>query len=341
MILFNSDYTEGAHPAIMEKLLETNMEQTVGYGEDPYCVEARELIRKACKNEGAEVHFMVGGTQTNTTIISSILRPYEGVLSAESGHINVHETGAIESTGHKVLSLSSKDGKIDAKQIETACKDHAADESFEHMVKPGMVYISHPTELGTLYTAEELEDIHQVCQKWDLPLFLDGARLGYGLCAPKTDVTLELIARFCDVFYIGGTKVGTLFGEAVIITNEILQKEFRYMIKQKGGMLAKGRLLGIQFAELFRDGLYYRMGQHGIDMAMLLKGEAVKKGYKLFMDSDTNQQFLIVKDSKLAELDQKYGTTYWGRVDESKSVIRICTSWATQEKNVRELIEDL
>jgi len=341
MILFNSDYTEGAHPDILRKLAATNLVQTAGYGEDEFCTEAREYIRQACNAPAAEVHFLVGGTLANMTVISAVLRPHQGVVSAESGHINLHETGAIESYGHKVLTLPSSDGKITAGQIEAAHKSHCSDEAFEHIVQPKMVYISHPSELGTLYTARELKDIRKVCDECGLYLFLDGARLGYGLCAPGTDVTLEMIAQICDVFYIGGTKVGALFGEAVVITNAGLQEDFRYIMKQKGGMLAKGRLLGIQFGELFRNGLYFEAAQHAIDLAMVLKEGVLAKGYRLFMDSDTNQQFIIADDVKVAVLKDKYGFTYWQRYDKSSSVIRICTSWATREEDIKQLLADL
>ena len=256
MIRFNCDYLEGAHPKILEKLQETNFVQTLGYGEDAYCERARAMIREKCGAEDAYVQFLVGGTQTNTTVIASILRPYQGVLCANTGHINAHETGAIESTGHKVLALPSEDGKITAAQVQEAYDAHWADGSHEHIVQPGMVYISHPTENGTLYTKEELKALYETCQKLELPLFLDGARLGYGLMSKGTDLTWQDIAAFTDVFYIGGTKVGALFGEAVVITNASLTKDFRYMIKQRGGMLAKGRLLGIQFETLLSDGLY-------------------------------------------------------------------------------------
>lgn len=341
MILFNSDYTEGAHPAILDKLAATNLVQTTGYGEDPFCTEAREYILRECKAPEAAVHFMVGGTQANMTVISALLRPHQGVLSPDSGHINIHETGAVESYGHKVLGLPGDEGKITAAQISEVHNQHRQDGAFEHTVQPKMVYISHPTEWGTLYTAEELTDIRKVCDESGLYLFLDGARMGYGLCAPGTDVTLELIARVCDVFYIGGTKVGALFGEAVVITNTALQEDFRYIIKQKGGMLAKGRLLGIQFGELFRDGLYYEISQHAVNLAIAIKEGAVQKGYRLFMDSTTNQQFLIMPDDKLSELEKKYGFTYWQRYDDSHTVIRICTSWATNEEDVRQLLADL
>lgn len=341
MILFNSDYTEGAHPRILERLMETNLEQTTGYGEDAYCEVAREAIRKVCDAPEADVHFLVGGTQANFTVISSALKPYQGVLCADTGHINVHETGAVEACGHKVLALPGKDGKITAEQIRNAHDLHWSDESHEHIAQPKMVYISHPTELGTLYTKGELEEIGRVCRECGLYLFLDGARLGYGLMAPGTDVTIADIAKICDVFYIGGTKVGALFGEAVVIMNPQLKPDFRYCIKQKGGMLAKGRLLGIQFLELFRDGLYFEIAKHAIDMAMILKEGLKEKGYSFFMDSVTNQQFIMIEDEKLEKIREKYGVTYQQRYDETHSVIRLCTSWATTEENVRSLLADL
>lgn len=341
MILFNSDYTEGAHPRIMESLMKTNLEQTVGYGEDEYCEAARAAIRKACDAPDADVHFLVGGTQANFTVISSALRSFQGVICADSGHINVHETGAIEATGHKVLALPGTDGKITAKQVKDTYDLHWNDATHEHMVQPKMVYISHPTELGTLYTKAELEALHEVCKECGLYLYLDGARMGYGLMAPGTDVTLADVARCCDVFYIGGTKVGALFGEAVVISNPALKPDFRYCIKQHGGMLAKGRLLGVQFLELFKDGLYYEVSKHAIDMAMLLKDGLTKKGYPFFKDSTTNQQFIIVEDTKLEEITKKYGVTYQERYDETRSVIRLCTSWATKEENVKEFLEDM
>lgn len=341
MILFNSDYTEGAHPRILERLIETNLEQTTGYGEDAYCEAAREAIRKVCDAPEADVHFLVGGTQANFTVISSALKPYQGVLCADTGHINVHETGAVEACGHKVLALPGKDGKITAEQIRNAHDLHWSDESHEHIAQPKMVYISHPTELGTLYTKGELEEIGRVCRECGLYLFLDGARLGYGLMAPGTDVTIADIAKICDVFYIGGTKVGALFGEAVVIMNPQLKPDFRYCIKQKGGMLAKGRLLGIQFLELFRDGLYFEIAKHAIDMAMILKEGLKERGYSFFMDSETNQQFIIIEDEKLEKIREKYGVTYQQRYDETHSVIRLCTCWATKEENVRAFLADL
>ena len=341
MIQFQCDYNEGAHPLIMQRLLESNMEQTIGYGEDHYCNQARALIKQACQSDSIDVHFLVGGTQTNTTVISHTLRPYQGVLTAVSGHINVHETGAIESTGHKVLSIATPDGKLTATQIEDAVLAHQHEDGPEHMVQPGMVYISFPTEVGTVYTLEELESISAVCRKYALPLFVDGARLGYGLCSPESDITLPQLATLADVFYIGGTKVGALFGEAVVISNESLKRDFRYSIKRHGGMLAKGRLLGIQFAQLFTDNLYMQIAQHAIDQAMRIKSALQAKGIKFLIDSPTNQQFPIFNDAQYEELSKKYLFSFWQRVDEEHTAVRICTSWATKSENVDCLIEDI
>ena len=341
MYNFASDYLEGAHPKVMEALNQTNFVQTVGYGEDEYCQKAKDKIKKILNNENVDIHFLVGGTQTNMIMISSALKDYQAVIAVDSGHINVHETGAVEFTGHKVLPLPQDNGKISAADLKDYLQTYYADGSYDHMVFPGMVYISHPTEVGTLYTKNELENISTVCKECGLYLFLDGARMGYGLMAPGTDVTLPDIAKCCDVFYIGGTKVGALFGEAVVITNPCLKQDFRYCIKQKGGMLAKGRLLGVQFLELFKDGLYFEISKHAIDMAMLLKDGLKEKGYEFFMDSDTNQQFIIVEDAKLQEIRQKYGVTYQERYDETHSVIRLCTSWATKEENVKAFLQDM
>lgn len=341
MLFFECDYTEGACPEIMNRLMETNYMQTPGYGEDVICDSARAKIRKACNAEQADVHFLVGGTQANFTVIASVLRPYQGVVCAETGHINVHETGAVEATGHKVLALPSTTGKITAEQVKAYYDAHWADGSHEHIVQPGMVYISHPTENGTLYTKAELTELYKMCQQLELPLFLDGARLGYGLMSEASDMTLEDIAANTDVFYIGGTKVGALFGEAVVITNPALKKDFRYSIKQRGGMLAKGRLLGIQFDELFENNLYFRVAKHADDLAMKLKRTFVAKGYPLFFDSYTNQQFPIMPDEDLDKLKDKYAWCLWSKVDETHSAVRFCTSWATKEEAVDELIADI
>ena len=341
MILFQSDYTEGCCPEIMNRLLETNMEQTPGYSEDEHCIRAAKLIREACNAPDSKVHFLVGGTQTNMTVIGSALRPYQGVLSAETGHIHVHETGAVESLGYKVLALPAEDGKVKACQINEACILHKNDDSFEHMVQPKMVYISQPTELGTLYTKQELEEIRSVCDKHELYLFVDGARLGYGLAAKGNDVDLETLARLTDVFYIGGTKVGALFGEAVVISHPALQKDFRYMIKQKGGMLAKGRLLGLQFETLFEDGLYMKVSKHAIGLADKLREAFIQKGYPFLVENTTNQIFPIMEDAKLEELKENFGFCYQQRVDATHSAVRFCTSWATREENVDVLIAAL
>lgn len=341
MIQFQCDYNEGAHPLILQRLTETNMEQTIGYGEDHYCTQARELIKQACENDNIDVHFLVGGTQTNTTIIAHTLRPYQGVLTAATGHINVHETGAIESTGHKVLSIESSDGKLTATQIEEAMQAHLQEDGPEHMVQPGMVYLSFPTEVGTIYTHSELKAISTVCRKYELPLFVDGARLGYGLCSPKCDITFPQLTQLADVFYIGGTKVGTLFGEAVVITNETLKRDFRYSIKRHGGMLAKGRLLGLQFATLFTDNLYMQIAQHAINEAMRIKVALKEAGISFLIDSPTNQQFPIFSNAQLEALGQKYRFSIWQRIDGEHTAVRICTSWGTKSENVDQLIEDI
>ncbi len=337
-ILFQCDYNEGAHHKILERLVATNMEQTVGYGEDAYCAQAADKIRKECGNEELAVHFLVGGTQTNVTVIDTALRSHQGVLCAVTGHINVHETGAVEACGHKVLGLPGEDGKITAKQVEEAYQAHVQCDSFEHMVQPKMVYISNPTELGTIYSKAELTELSQCCQRNGLYLFMDGARLGYGLMAPDNDLTLEDIAELCDVFYIGGTKVGALFGEAVVIRNEELKKDFRYFLKQKGGMLAKGRLLGIQFDTLFTDNLYWKLSEQAIQMAEKLREAFSKKGYSYLVPNRTNQIFVIMPDEHLEKLAEGYGYCYDHRVDEKHSAVRFCTSWATTAENVDALI---
>lgn len=341
MIRFQCDYAEGAHPSILERMTETNFDQTVGYGNDPYCESAREKIKALCKNENADVHFLVGGTQANLTVISAILRPYQGAVAANTGHINVHETGAIEATGHKVLPIPSEDGKITAAQVREMYSAHWNDADHEHTVQPGMVYISHPTENGTMYSKEELTELSQTCKALELPLFLDGARLGYGLMSEAATLTLEDIAALTDVFYIGGTKVGALFGEAVVINNPALKKDFRYMIKRQGGMLAKGRLLGIQFDTLFTDDLYFKISAHADALAMRLRKAFLEKGYELRYDSYSNQQFPIIPDEHLDKLKDKYSFGFWEKTDESHSAVRFCTSWATKEENVEELIADI
>lgn len=338
---FQSDYMEGAHVSILERLIETNLEKTVGYGEDEYSKSAKEKIKAACNAPNARVHFLVGGTQTNATVIDSILAPYQGVVSALTGHIACHESGAIEASGHKIITIPSHEGKISAKELEAVFVGYMNDESREHTVMPGAVYVSHPTEYGTLYTKAELAEIHSICKKYDAPLFLDGARLGYGLVANGTDLSLSDIAEHTDVFYIGGTKVGALFGEAVVITNEKLCPCFLTMIKRHGAMLAKGRLLGIQFDTLFTDGLYLKIARNAIDMAEYLKAELLKRGYSFHIDSPTNQLFVIMSDEKIKELRENVGCTYWERIDDKSSVIRFVTSFATTKEQVDELLKFL
>lgn len=338
MILFECDYNEGCHPAILKMLEETNFMQTPGYGEDEICDRARAKIRKACGREDVDVHFLVGGTQANKTVIASILRPHQGVISADGGHVNVHETGAIESTGHKVLALPSVEGKITAAQVKEYVDNHYADSAFEHIVQPGMVYISFPTEIGTIYTKQELTELSQVCREYDIPLFVDGARLGYGLVCEENDVTLPELAQLADIFYIGGTKVGALFGEAVVITNPKLKKDFRYFIKQNGGMLAKGRLLGIQFDVLFTDDLYFEISRHAINMAIKIKKVLAEKQIPLGGNSPTNQLFILATDEQMAKLDEFCSYSIFERGKE-RSLIRLCTSWATKEENVDRLID--
>lgn len=339
MLHFDNDYMEGAHPRILRRLLETNLEKTPGYGCDHYCESAREKIRAACGRPEAEVHFLVGGTQTNATVIRSLLRLYEGVLAAETGHISVHEAGAVEAGGHKVLALPHRAGKIGAEDVEGYIETFYRDETHPHMVAPGMVYISHPTEYGTLYSKAELERLGAVCKKYHIPLFLDGARLGYGLTARGTDVTLETVARICDVFYIGGTKVGALFGEAVVFTRPGLVANFFTIIKQQGALLAKGRLLGLQFDALFTDDLYRTIARHAIDMAEKLKAGLSAKGYRFHIDSPTNQQFVILDNAKMDSLKRAVSFGVWERLDDDRTVVRFATSWATLEGDVDRLLD--
>ena len=337
MIRFDSDYTEGAHPRILDALVRTNLDQTPGYAEDAYSDEARALIKKACEAPDADVHFLVGGTGTNTTVIAAALRPWEGVICAETGHIAVHESGAIESSGHKVVALPQQDGKLAAETAEAFCAAFHADGTKEHMVKPAMVYISQPTETGTVYSAAELLALQQVCDVYGMYLYVDGARLGYALAAEGNDVTLPLLAKTADVFSIGGTKVGALFGEAVVITDPALKAGFRSMIKQRGNMLAKGRLLGVQFREMFTDGLYYEMGAHAIEKARRLREIFAAAGYPFACDSPTNQQFPILPDTVLEKLAPAFAYSYWNRYDDAHSVVRFCTSWATTDGQLEAL----
>lgn len=341
MLRFDCDYNEGAHPRILEKLVQTNYEQTQGYGEDGYCKAAIHLIKEKCSRQDIDIHFFVGGTQTNLTFISAALRPHQGAISAVSGHINVHESGAIEATGHKVIALPGSDGKLTAEQIQEACDSHFNDPTFEHMVQPKLVYISNPTETGSIYSKAELTALSEACRKNNLILYMDGARLGYALCAEGNDLDFPALSQLCDAFYIGGTKIGALFGEALVICNESLKKDFRYLLKQKGGMLAKGRLLGLQFITLFEDDLYFWMAKHANEMAKLIKEACIRKGYSFLCPSTTNQQFPIMPDEVLKKLKENYAYSYWQRVDEKHSAVRFCTSWATEKEAVLQLVKDI
>lgn len=329
MISFESDYINGAHPRLLERLIQTNLVTQSGYGADEYCAAAKEKIQKACGKTPVDVEFLVGGTQTNAFVISTLLREHEGVIAAATGHVNLHEAGAIEYTGHKVIALPHENGKLSAAAVRAFCQDFYADASREMMTFPGMVYISFPTEYGTLYTKQELTRLRQVCREYDMPLYLDGARLGYGLMSHSCDVTLEDLAELCDVFYIGGTKVGALCGEALVFQKGRKPAHFVNAKKKRGALLAKGRLLGVQFDELFTDGLYFEISRHAIEMAEELKSIFREKGYRLFMDSPTNQQFVILPNALMEELSKKVGFCYWERYDEAHTVVRFASSWAT------------
>jgi threonine aldolase len=341
MIYFTSDYCEGCHERILERLMQTNYEQTSGYGTDDHCRRAAEYIRRECGRKDVAVHFLVGGTQTNLTIIDAALRSHQAAVCADSGHINVHETGAVEATGHKCLTLPSADGKITADQVAELVRLHRTDESMEHTAQPRLVYISNPTEYGTIYALRELEDLSHVCRELGLYLFVDGARLGYGLRCRENDVTMADLARLCDAFYIGGTKVGALFGEALVVANPVLGEDFRYIMKQKGAMLAKGRLLGIQFETLFEDGLYWKISEHALAMADIIRRKLEALGVAMEPASPTNQLFPILPDGVLEKLRQDFALTYMNRVDQDRSRIRICTSWATRESDVHTLCRAL
>ena len=339
MLSFESDYTEGAHEAILHRLMETNLEQTPGYGLDKYSESAKDRIREAFGIPEAKVFFLVGGTQTNSTVIASMLHDYQGVVAVETGHIGVHESGAVEFTGHKVLTLPHHDGKMTAEDLRAYLEAFYADGTYEHMVIPGMVYISFPTEFGTIYSKTELAALHRVCKDYSLPLFVDGARLGYGLMSEANDIDPKELPELCDVFYVGGTKVGALFGEAVVFTGGNAPAHFFTTIKQHGALMAKGRLLGLQFDTLFTDGLYFRIAAHADRMAALLKGIFLEKGYKFYIDSPTNQQFFVMSRQKAKELHGKVRFEDWCPVDEDNIAVRFVTSWATTEENVLALKE--
>ncbi len=338
MLYFVSDYMEGAHPKILERLIETNLIKTAGYGKDEYCESARNKIRSVCQCENAEIHFLEGGTQTNMVVISSLLAPYESVIAADTGHINSHEAGAIEGSGHKVVALPNHDGKLCPDEVREYLKAAYEDENIEHMTAPGMIYISFSTEYGTLYTLDELKALRAICDEYKIYLYLDGARMGYALAASE-DVTLPDIAKYCDVFYIGGTKVGAFCGEAVVIPKQGLIKNFFTIIKQKGALAAKGRFLGLQFDTLFTEDLYLRISEHAVKLAMKLKQAFRDKGYQIYIDSPSNQQFVVLSTQKRLDLAKHVEFSFWEKIDDDHQVVRFATSWATTEEDVDLLIK--
>ncbi|TWT16184.1 low specificity L-threonine aldolase [Streptococcus sp. sy010] len=337
MLHFENDYNEGVHPELLKSLITTNEENLAGYGADFYCQRASEKIRQATACPHAEVDFLTGGTQTNQVVIASLLASYEGVIAADTGHIAVHEAGAIEYTGHKVITLPASEGKLQAADVASYLADFYQDESHAHMVFPGMVYISHPTEYGTLYTKQELGELAEVCHRYQLPLFLDGARLGYGLVAKGNDVDLPTIAELTDVFYIGGTKLGALAGEAVVFTKNNRPKQFTTVMKHHGALVAKGRLFGVQFDRFFTDDLYWKIGQEAVDLAEQLKQILTDKGYRFYLESPTNQQFIILENSYLQELAKNVVFSSWQKYDEEHTVVRLATSWSTTQADIDEL----
>ena len=333
MLYFNNDYNEICHPAVMEKLAEISALQMPGYGADACCAKAAELIREKCKAPNAAVHFLVGGTQTNLTVIAASLRPHQGVISADSGHINVHETGSIEATGHKVITVPSKDGKVDSELAEEIVKSQSLSMDAEHIVQPKMVYISNPTEYGTLYSLKELQALSRMCKANGLYLFVDGARMGYGLASKENDITLADYAELCDAFYIGGTKCGAMFGEAVVISNPSVAEDFRYLMKQRGGMLAKGWLLGAQYEALFTDDLYVKIAEHANTLADKIRGTLHALGYELYLPGSTNQIFVTLPDAALEKLAKDFVFAIWEKADDTHTTVRFCTSWATTQEN--------
>lgn len=334
MVSFQCDYAQGAHPEILKKLAETNMEPLTGYGTDHYTESARDKIRKACGCPDAYVEFISGGTQTNLTVISTMLRDWEGVIAAETGHINVHESGAIEFMGFKILEMPQHDGKIDAGELRTYLKNFYANLTRDHMVFPGLVYVTHPTEFGTLYTKAELTEIADICHEYEIPLYLDGARLGYGLMSRSSDMTLQDIARITDAFYIGGTKVGALCGEAAVFTGLRKPEHMVTSLKKRGALLAKGRLMGIQFDVLFTDDLYFKIARNAIDKAERLKEIIHEKGWEIYQESPTNQQFVLLKDDEMAALGEKVLFEIWDRYDDERTIVRLATSWATTDEDL-------
>ena len=336
MLYFSCDYAEGCHPKVLEELTKTNMVSTPGYGEDEFCDAAKAKIKEYINCPEADIYFLVGGTQTNQVVIASMLSDYDGVIAAETGHVAAHEAGAIEYSGHKVITIPQHEGKIAPDELKNYLQVFYADANHEHMVNPGMVYISYPTEYGTLYTKQELEAISAICNEYNIPLFIDGARLAYGLAAAD-DMTMADIAKLSDVFYIGGTKVGALFGEAVIFTKGNTPKHMITQIKLHGALLAKGRLLGVQFGALFTDDLYMKMGKNAVDMANIIKEDLRSKNYQLYMENPTNQIFVIMENSKLEAFGKEVAYGFWEKYDDNHTVIRIATSWATTKEDVNEL----
>ena len=338
-ISFTCDYNEGAHPEILRRLVETNMDQEPGYGDDRFTVAAKEKIRRACGCPDADVFFLTGGTQTNATVIDAVLRHFEAVIAVDTGHIAVHESGAVELHGHKVIALKADQGRLTAEALKNYLEGFYADPTWPHMAHPGMVYISYPTEYGTIYSREQLEAIHAVCRENEIPLFVDGARLGYGLASPAADIDLPTLAQLCDVFYIGGTKVGALCGEAVVFPRGNAPRHFFTIVKQHGALMAKGRLLGLQFDTLMTDGLYFKISRHAIDMAMKLKRAFAEKGIPMYIDSPTNQQFPILTAEQMQALEGKVEFEVWEWIDDNRAVTRFATSWATPAEHVEMLSE--
>ena len=341
MIYFDSDYMVGAHPTVLERLVATNALHTVGYGRDQFTADAKNIILEACGLSHGDVFLLEGGTQANAVVIDRLLDHNDGVIATDTAHINVHEAGAIESNGHKILTLPNHDGKLSAEDIKNYIADFYRDDTHHYMVRPGMVYVSYPTELGTIYSRKELEDIQSVCREYDIPLYLDGARMAYGLAAPEADMSLKDIASICDVFYIGGTKCGALFGEAVVTKRPELLPRFVSLIKLHGATLAKGRLLGVQFATLFTDGLYEKIGKHAVDMAMKLKDGFRAKGYPLYIDSPTNEQFFILPNEKIDSLRAIASFELWGPRGNSHTPVRFVTDWATTETDIDTLLANI
>lgn len=339
MLYFTNDYSEGCHPEVLDAITKTNLDPQTGYGFDAYTLSAFEKIKKAINKEDAEVYFLTGGTQTNMMVIDTVLKPYEGVISAVTGHVAGHEAGAIEASGHKVLTIKQKDGKIAASDVKDWIDTFYNDANHSHMVHPGMVYISHPTEYGTLYSKKELEELHEVCKEYNIPLYLDGARLAYALAAKTNDVSLEDLARLVDIFYIGGTKCGALCGEALVFTHNNMPSHFLTLVKQHGALLAKGRLNGVQFDALFTNDLYQRLGKNAIDTADVIRNALKEKGYQIFIENPTNQVFVVMDNEQLKTIGEKVVYSFWEKYDDTHTVIRFATSWATRMEDVNKLLE--